>query len=184
MSENHLLEMEHISKEFPGVKALEDVQFRLEAGEIHALLGENGAGKSTLIKVLTGVESLDSGTVKLDGKPILVHSPHEAQQVGISTVYQEVNLCPDLTVAENIFIGREPLKGKKIDWKTINKKAAELIRDFNLEIDVEEKLDNYSVAIHADDGLFALQGLQVLQSALAEVDVPGESKTCHGKFLL
>ncbi len=147
MAEKQLLEMEHISKEFPGVKALQDVQFGLRAGEIHALLGENGAGKSTLIKVLTGVESLDSGTVLLDGQSIHVNSPHEAQQVGISTVYQEVNLCPDLTVAENIYIGREPMKGKRIDWKSVNKKAAELIKDFDLDIDVDVKLDNYSVAI-------------------------------------
>ena len=147
MSENQLLEMTHISKEFPGVKALQDVQFGLRAGEIHALLGENGAGKSTLIKVLTGVETLDSGTVLLDGQSIHVHSPHEAQQVGISTVYQEVNLCPDLTVAENIYIGREPMKGKRIDWKAVNKNAAELIKDFDLDIDVDVKLDYYSVAI-------------------------------------
>ena len=147
MSENQLLEMTHISKEFPGVKALQDVQFGLRAGEIHALLGENGAGKSTLIKVLTGVESLDSGTVLLDGEQIHVHSPHEAQQVGISTVYQEVNLCPDLTVAENIYIGREPMKGKRIDWKAVNKNAKELIKDFDLDIDVEAKLDRYPVAV-------------------------------------
>ncbi len=147
LSENQLLEMTHISKEFPGVKALQDVQFGLRAGEIHALLGENGAGKSTLIKVLTGVESLDSGTVLLDGEQIHVHSPHEAQQVGISTVYQEVNLCPDLTVAENIYIGREPMKGKRIDWKAVNKNAKELIKDFDLDIDVEAKLDRYPVAV-------------------------------------
>lgn len=115
MTQDNLLVMEHIHKRFPGVIALNDVQFRLNAGEIHALLGENGAGKSTLIKVLTGVEHMDSGTVTMDGKPISVKSPLEAQKQGISTVYQEVNLCPHLTVAENIYAGREPMKFCKID---------------------------------------------------------------------
>ena len=110
MNQARLLVMEHIHKQFPGVIALNDVQFRLRAGEIHALLGENGAGKSTLIKVLTGVEHMDSGTVVMDGKNISVKSPLEAQKQGISTVYQEVNLCPHLTVAENIYAGREPIK--------------------------------------------------------------------------
>ena len=99
-----VLEMTGIVKEFPGVRALSDVDFRLFPGEIHALMGENGAGKSTLIKVLTGVYSLDGGTITLDGKPVLFGSPLQAQQAGISTVYQEVNLCPNLSVAENIFI--------------------------------------------------------------------------------
>ena len=172
MSEKHLLEMEHISKEFPGVKALNDVHFELEAGEIHALLGENGAGKSTLIKVLTGVESLDSGSVLLDGEAIYVHSPHEAQQVGISTVYQEVNLCPDLTVAENIYVGREPMIGKRIDWKTINKKAAELIKDFDLEINVEEKLDNFSVAVQQ---MVAIARAVDVQAKILILDEPTSS---------
>ena len=122
MTQDNLLVMEHIHKRFPGVIALNDVQFRLNAGEIHALLGENGAGKSTLIKVLTGVEHMDCGTVTMDGKLISVKSPLEAQKQGISTVYQEVNLCPHLTVAENIYAGREPMKFCKIDWKTINTK--------------------------------------------------------------
>ena len=116
MDQNNLLVMEHIDKQFPGVIALKDVHFSLRAGEIHALLGENGAGKSTLIKVLTGVEHMDNGTVVMDGKSISVKSPLDAQKHGISTVYQEVNLCPHLTVAENIYVGREPMKFGKIDW--------------------------------------------------------------------
>ncbi len=139
--------MSNISKSFPGVKALDDVQFGLRAGEIHALLGENGAGKSTLIKVLTGVEIKDSGTIIMDGREINPQSPIDAQNEGISTVYQEVNLCPDLSVAENVFIGREPRKGNRIDWKTINAKTAEILKEFDLDINVEERLDNYSVAI-------------------------------------
>ena len=131
--------MEHINKSFPGVVALNDVRFSLEAGEIHALLGENGAGKSTLIKVLTGVEHMDSGEVYLQGKQVRASSPLEAQKLGISTVYQEVNLCPDLTVAENIYLGREPIHHGRIDWNKVNKDAAALIKEFDLELDVAEE---------------------------------------------
>ena len=101
--------MRGIYKTFPGVKALQNVDFTLKKGEIHALMGENGAGKSTLIKVLTGVEEFETGQIMIDGfdQPVVNRSPQEAQQRGISTVYQEVNLCPNLSVAENLFIGRE-----------------------------------------------------------------------------
>ena len=98
-----LLNMQGITKSFPGVKALTNVKFTLNAGEVHALLGENGAGKSTLIKVLTGVEHPDAGSMFLEGKAIKPRNPLEAQALGISTVYQEINLCPNLSVAENIY---------------------------------------------------------------------------------
>lgn len=147
MNQNSLLVMEHINKRFPGVIALKDVQFSLRAGEIHALLGENGAGKSTLIKVLTGVEHMDEGSVTMDGSHISIKSPLEAQKHGISTVYQEVNLCPHLTVAENIYVGREPMKFGRIDWKEINRRSRELLKEFDLDIDVTKQLDSYSVAI-------------------------------------
>ena len=113
-----VLSMHDISKTFPGVKALQHVDFTLRKGEIHALMGENGAGKSTLIKVLTGVHSFESGEILMAGSDgaIINRSPQEAQEHGISTVYQEVNLCPNLTVAENLFIGREPKKLGMIDW--------------------------------------------------------------------
>ncbi|MDR2900048.1 MAG: sugar ABC transporter ATP-binding protein [Treponema sp.] len=142
-----LVDMSHISKEFPGVIALNDVEFSLKAGQIHALLGENGAGKSTLIKVLTGVEQKDEGTILVSGQSVNPSSPLEAQALGISTVYQEVNLCPNLSVAENIFIGREPKRFGKIDWKCINQKAEELLKRFSLSLDVTQNLDAYSVAI-------------------------------------
>ncbi len=145
--EDSILRMENINKEFPGVKALSDVEFSLQPGEIHALLGENGAGKSTLIKVLTGVEIKDSGHIIMDGREISPRTPIDAQNAGISTVYQEVNLCPDLSVAENVFIGREPKKAGRIDWKTVNEKTVALLKDFDLDINVEERLDNYSVAV-------------------------------------
>lgn len=142
-----VLTMEEICKEFPGVKALSNVQFKLIPGEVHALMGENGAGKSTLIKVLTGVYSLDSGSVKLKGEHIHVTNPHHAQEMGISTVYQEVNLCTNLSVAENIFIGREIKKWGRIDWKQMNQRAEELLLRLNLRIDVTQLLSSYSVAV-------------------------------------
>lgn len=148
MSEQEtLLRMQHISKTFPGVVALDDVEFTLRRGSVHALLGENGAGKSTLIKVLTGVEKRDSGDILLDGKEIFPKSTQEAQTLGISTVYQEVNLCPNLSVAENVYIGRAPGKSGRIDWKTMNRKSAELMLRFNLDIDVTRTLSAYSIAV-------------------------------------
>lgn len=143
-----ILQMTNIHKRFPGVKALSEVSLRLFPGEVHALMGENGAGKSTLIKVLTGVYSIEEGTVEIEGTPITVHSPLESQEAGISTVYQEVNLCPNLTVAENIFIGREPRKLGFILWKDMNRRANELLKErLNLDIDVAQPLHMYSVAV-------------------------------------
>ncbi len=149
MGKNKLLTMRGISKSFgKAVIALNDVQFDLEEGEIHALLGENGAGKSTLIKVLTGVEERDEGEIELCGRSIHPRSTNEAQQVGISTVYQEVNLCPNLTVAENIYIGRAPrTKLGGIDWNAMTRDAKELLEKFDLRLDVTQSLDNYSVAV-------------------------------------
>ncbi|MDF2614355.1 MAG: Monosaccharide-transporting ATPase [Clostridia bacterium] len=146
-SENTLLTMKNICKYFTGVKALVNVDFTLREGEIHALMGENGAGKSTLIKVLTGVEKLDEGEIHLLGQHVLPKSTHEAQSIGISTVYQEVNLCSNLSVAENIFIGREPMKFGRIDWKTMHKRARTALEKLNVDIDVSQTLDSYSVAI-------------------------------------
>lgn len=142
-----LLEMKGINMYFPGVKALSNVDFKLFKGEVHAIMGQNGAGKSTLIKVLTGVHKQDSGDIFLEGKSIKPNSPLDAQKLGISTVYQEVNLCPNLTVAENVFIGRQPIKFGKIDWKTMNKKSEELLAKLNVKIDVTQLLSSYPVAI-------------------------------------
>jgi len=145
---NIVLEMKGISKIFPGVRALSNVDFTLEKGEIHTLMGENGAGKSTLIKVLTGVYEIDEGTIILKGKEIKISCTQEAQSYGISTVYQEVNLCANLTVAENIYIGREPMKNGSIDWKKMNEGATKLLQErLNLKIDVKKVLNNYSVAV-------------------------------------
>ena len=139
--------MKGISIQFPGVKALDEVDFSLKRGEVHALLGENGAGKSTLIKCLTGVHHMDTGTILLDGQEIHPSSPQAAIAMGISTVFQEVSLCPNLTVAENIFIGRQPMAGPRIDWKTMNRRAVELMERMGMSIDVTRPLSNYSIAI-------------------------------------
>ena len=120
-----LLTMRHIEKRFPGVLALNNVDFTLRKGEIHALMGENGAGKSTLIKILTGVYQMDGGEVQIEGQPVVIHSPQDAQNSGISTVYQEITLCPNLTVAENMFIGRED--SAWIQRKEYEKKADEIL---------------------------------------------------------
>ncbi|WP_140626781.1 sugar ABC transporter ATP-binding protein [Methylibium rhizosphaerae] len=146
-----LLHLRGIGKRFPGVRALHGVELRLFAGEIHALMGQNGAGKSTLIKVLTGVHSADDGEMTLAGHRIAPGSPLEAQRLGISTVYQEVNLCPNLSVAENIYAGRYPRKGAaggwRIDWTRLNADARALLGRLNLDIDVTRLLSSYSVAV-------------------------------------
>lgn len=141
------LTMNGIGKSFPGVRALHHVDFKLRRGEIHALMGENGAGKSTLIKVLTGVFSMDEGSVRLDGKPLVIHSPQDAQKHGISTVYQEVNLCPNLTVAENLFLGREPRSMGLIAWRQMNRQAAELLQKLNISANPTAQLTSCSIAI-------------------------------------
>lgn len=147
MGENVVLTMRDISKTFPGVKALQHVDFTLRKSEIHALMGENGAGKSTLIKVLTGVHEFQSGEIKIEGRAVINKSPQDAQNNGISTVYQEVNLCPNLTVAENLFIGREPRKMGMIDWKTMNRKSEELLRELDIDVSATQSLEECSIAI-------------------------------------
>ena len=147
MEKDIVLSMKGISKNFPGVKALSNVDFYLRKGEIHALMGENGAGKSTLIKVLTGVYELETGEIRMEGNTIVNHSPQEAQRNAISTVYQEVNLCPNLTVAENLFIGREPKKAGLVDWKTMNNKSGELLKRLDIDAEPGRMLEECSIAV-------------------------------------
>ncbi len=147
MRNAYILEMTGIEIAFPGVKALDQVDFFLSEGEIHALLGENGAGKSTLIKCLTGVHHMDDGQIKFAGKTITPTTPQAAIEMGISTVFQEINLCPNLTVAENIFVGRQPMKHGLIDWREINRRAEKLLERFDVHIDVTRPLSFYSTAI-------------------------------------
>jgi simple sugar transport system ATP-binding protein len=142
-----VLDVAGIHMQFPGVKALSDAGLRLFPGEVHTLMGQNGAGKSTLIKVLTGVYQPDAGTIRLEGRAIRPRSTQEAQDLGISTVYQEVNLCPNLSVAENIFIGRYPRRWGMVDWRAMRTRAAQLLERLQIRVDVRQPLAAYPLAI-------------------------------------
>jgi simple sugar transport system ATP-binding protein len=176
-SNNDLVTMAGIHKSFPGVQALEDVDFTLKRGEIHGLVGENGAGKSTLIKVLTGVERQDTGVITLEGKEVLIRSPQHAQELGISTVYQEINLCPNLTVAENILIGREPRKWGRIDWKTMNIRAKQILQGLDIDLDVTQTLGSYSVAIQQMAAI--ARALEISSAKILILDEPTSSLDAH-----
>jgi monosaccharide-transporting ATPase len=173
MNENEtILTIKGLSKGFPGVQALSNVDFSLKRGEIHALMGENGAGKSTVIKVLTGVYKRDAGEIIYEGRPLECTSPLHAQQVGISPVYQEVNLVPNLSVAENIFLGRHPMRHGRIDWKTMNRAAADIIRRFDMDLNVEKNLGEYAVAIQQ---MVAIARALELKSKIIILDEPTSS---------
>jgi monosaccharide-transporting ATPase len=173
-----ILTMSGISKTFPGVNALEDVDFSLKRGEIHALIGENGAGKSTLIKVLTGVEHPDAGSIELDGKLVQVRSPQHSQELGISTVYQEINLCTNISVAENIMLGHEPhLFFGGIDWKKMNALARQMLERLDVEIDVTQPLGNFSVAIQQMVAI--ARSLEITSAKILILDEPTSSLDVH-----
>ncbi|MEA4866553.1 MAG: sugar ABC transporter ATP-binding protein [Sphaerochaeta sp.] len=140
-----ILEMKDISKSFPGVKALDNVDFKLRKGEIHALMGENGAGKSTLIKVITGVYEKDAGIITLQGEPIHFKAPEDAQNKGIGTVYQEIMLCPNLTVAENMYIGRR--SNALVNWKKMNADAVQLLGSLGIPASPTQELSSCSLAV-------------------------------------
>ena len=142
-----VIEMRDISISFPGVKALQNVSFRLFPGEVHSLMGENGAGKSTLIKALTGVYAIDSGSISVRGADVQFTGPAQAQQAGVATVYQEVNLVTNLTVAENIMLGREPRRLGLIDWRKMRKHTATVLKNLNLDIDPRSLLSSHSIAV-------------------------------------
>ena len=147
-ADHSFLRMEHISKSFPGVKALDDVTFEVGRGEIHALVGENGAGKSTLMKILTGALRPDEGRILLRGEPVRIDNPSDAQALGISIIYQELSLIPYLTVGQNIFLGREPrgfLPGF-IDWRELYGRAQALLDQFGLDIDARTEVRFLSIA--------------------------------------
>ena len=145
---NPILELNHVTKTFPGVRALDDVHFQLLPGEIHALIGENGAGKSTLIKVITGVYRPDAGQILFEGRPVQIHSTLDSQRLGIAAIYQHVTCYPTLSVTENIFIGHEkvhPLT-RKIDWRDLHSRAEELLRRLDADFDPRTLMGNLSVA--------------------------------------
>src|SRR5215468_9209597 len=141
-----VLELQDISKSFPGVQALKGVKFDIGAGEVHALLGENGAGKSTLIKIMSGVHGPDAGSIRIDGREVSFASPLEAQRAGIATIYQELLLFPELTVAENIFLGHAPRTWfGGVDWGAMRTRAAEILASLEIdELDVEAPVSTLS----------------------------------------
>ena len=177
-SDHDLLVMEDISKAFPGVQALENVSLTLKRGEILCLVGENGAGKSTLMKILTGVDRQDSGKIILDNNEIQAKSPQHAQYLGISTVYQEINLCPNLTVAENILLGHEPHKMGRIDWVKMNDLANKTLqRLLGVDIDVAKPLGSYTVAIQQMVAI--ARALDIESAKILILDEPTSSLDVH-----
>jgi monosaccharide-transporting ATPase len=172
-----IVNMNSIYKYYPGVQALDNVDFSLRQGEVHALVGENGAGKSTLIKVLTGVDQPDAGTIMLDQQKVTIRSPQQAQALGISTVYQEVNLCTNLTVAENILIGREPMRWGSIDRKAMNTRAREVLQRLDIELDVTQTLGSCSVAIQQMAAI--ARALEISSARILILDEPTSSLDTH-----
>jgi monosaccharide-transporting ATPase len=168
-----IVAMNGIYKSFVGVQALDDVDFTLNRGEIHALVGENGAGKSTLIKVLTGVEQPEAGTVMIDQQKMTIRSPQHAQDLGIATVYQETNLCPDLSVAENILIGRESMKWGFIDRKAMTDGARRILQGLGVDLDVTQTLGACSVAIQQMAAI--ARALEISSARVLVLDEPTSS---------
>ncbi|HZH78694.1 MAG TPA: sugar ABC transporter ATP-binding protein [Archangium sp.] len=176
MSTEPLLVARGIHKRFPGVHSLAGVDFDVHPGEIHALMGQNGAGKSTLIKVLTGVYPRDGGSITFEGRDFTPASPAEAQRRGISTIYQEVNLIPTLTVAENLFLGRAPRRWYGIDWGTVRRKAREVLAEFDLKIDVDKPLGSMSTAVQQ---LVSIARAVDTDARLIIMDEPTSSLDAH-----
>jgi len=174
MPENELLlSMEHINKRFTGTIALADAYMSVGRGEVHALIGENGAGKSTIIKVLTGAYRRDSGRIIFDGNEIDFHSPQQAQNNGISTIYQEINLVPYRSITENIYMGRELFHWGMLDWRKMNDEAAALLqRMMNIHIDVTKPLNTYSIATQQ---MVAIARAVSFKSKLVIMDEPTSS---------
>lgn len=168
------LRLEGVSKRFVGVQALDDVDFELRRGEVHALLGENGAGKSTLVRIMTGADAPDAGRLLLHGEAVHPASPADAQRLGISAVYQEVNLLPNLSVAQNVFLGREPTRHGVILWRQLHAECRTLLERFGLHIDVTRVLSSYSIAVQQlvaiARGVHLSAGVLVLDEPTASLD--------------
>jgi simple sugar transport system ATP-binding protein len=167
-----IVEMRGITISFPGVLALDNVDFFLRPGEVHSLMGENGAGKSTLIKALTGVYPIDSGSIDVTGSSRVFRSTFDAEAAGISTVYQEINLCTNLSVGENVMLGHEPRRLGKIDWKALHRTAAEHLDGLGISIDTRSLLSNHSIAIQQ---LVAISRAMVLDAKVLVLDEPTSS---------
>lgn len=167
-----LLQLEHISKTFPGVVALVDAHLSVNRGEVHALVGQNGAGKSTLIKILTGAYSHEEGSIIFDGRPVNFHSPQQAQNSGISTIYQEINLVPLRSVAENVFMGKEPRRWGIINWRKMQAETIRLLQRLSISIDVTQPLMTYNIAIQQ---MVAIARAISFDSKLVIMDEPTSS---------
>ncbi len=167
-----LLSMRGIDKQFAGVAALSGARLEVAAGEVHALVGQNGAGKSTLIKVLTGALRRGGGSIEFDGRPVDFASPEAAQAGGISTIYQEINLIPYRSVAENVFLGRERYRMGLLDWRRMHREAASLLRRFRIEIDVRQPLNQFTIAIQQ---MVAIARAVSFQAKLVIMDEPTSS---------
>lgn len=181
VSSDNILSAVRIDKGFPGTKALDKVDFHLQRGEVHALLGENGAGKSTLIKCLTGAYRRDGGSILLDGVEVDPRDTFDAQRLGIGTVYQEVNLLPNLSVAENLFLGRQPRRFGMVDTRAMNRKARDLLSEYELELDVTRALASYSVAIQQ---VVAIARAVDLSGKVLILDEPTASLDAHEVAML
>ncbi len=167
-----IVEMRDITVRFPGVLALDRVDLTLRPGEVHSLMGENGAGKSTLIKALTGVQPVDGGTITVDGAARTFTSTADAQAAGIATVYQEVNLCPNLTVGENVMLGHEPRRGGTIDWRATHAEAERFLRGLSISVDPRSTLSSHSIAVQQ---LVAISRAMVLRAKVLVLDEPTSS---------
>lgn len=174
--EQDILKIEHITKTFNGIPALNDISFSVRKGEVHALMGENGAGKSTFIKILTGIYDRDEGNILFDGKDCHFHNALEAQNAGISTIYQELNMIPYLTVSENIFLGRYPKNAIGIDWNTIHKNAQKMIDELGIDIDVRKKLNEYGTA---KQQIISIIRAISLEARVIVMDEPTSSLDAH-----
>ena len=167
-----IIEMRGITIQFPGVKALDNVDFSLRPGEVHSLMGENGAGKSTLIKALTGVYAIDSGSITVAGEPRVFRTTSDAQSAGISTVYQEVNLCTNLSVGENVMLGHEVRRGGVIDWRATHREAKRHLQNLGVDLDTRSGLFSHSIAIQQ---LIAISRAMVTDSTVLILDEPTSS---------
>ena len=167
-----IVAMTGITIRFPGVLALDNVDFALRPGEVHSLMGENGAGKSTLIKALTGVYAIDGGSILIDGEPRSFAHTADAQAAGISTVYQEVNLCPNLSVGENVMLGHEPRRAGGIDWRATHAEAARHLGNLGVAIDTHSILSSHSIALQQ---LVAISRAMVTESRVLVLDEPTSS---------
>jgi inositol transport system ATP-binding protein len=168
-AESPLLRLTGLTKRFPGVTALADVSIDVRAGEVLGLLGENGAGKSTLLKIVSGAQQPDAGTIEWDGAPVTIASPHRAQALGIVTIYQEFNLVPDLSIAENVFIGREPVRGGLIDWARLRAETVAVTRRIGLDLDPMLAVRELSVA---EQQMVEIARALSMQSRLIIMDEP------------